>query len=121
MVRQVGSGTRIVGLLRFPGDDAALDVNIPGARSGTIDAMCRAHDLVVLPTLAVAILPAPVLAGRDAMPIGETLGAAIEERQTVKKMAHCLSSFIRRVAGLRVATNGYVRCRAAGRRDACRR
>src|SRR5664280_2017065 len=99
VIRQVGPRARIVGLLRFPGDDAAFDVNLPGTRSGAIHAMGRTHDLVVLPTLAVAVLPAPVFVGGDAMPIGECFAGAIKERQAVEKMAHRLSSFIRPVAG----------------------
>ena len=31
VVRQIGPGARVVGLLRFPGDDAALDVDLPRA------------------------------------------------------------------------------------------
>ncbi len=109
VVRQIGPRARIVGLLRLPGDDAALDVNLPGARSGAIHAMGRAHDLVVLPALAIAVLPAPVLVGGDAVAVGETDGAAIEERQAVEKVAHGLTSFIRPVA---VAAGGSERPRS---------
>ncbi len=72
VVGQLGPRARIVGLLRLPGDDAALDVDFPRARAGAIGAVGRAHDLVVLPALAVAVLPAPVLVGGDAVAVGET-------------------------------------------------
>ena len=73
VVRQIGPRARIIGLLRLPGDDAALDVDLPGTGSGAIHAMGRAHDLVVLPALAIAVLPAAVLVGGDAVPVGETV------------------------------------------------
>ena len=89
VVRQVRPGARIVGLLRFPGDDPALDVDLPGARTGAIDPMGRAHDFVVLPALAVASLPVAVLAGGDAVAIGKFTDVFCrEEVQSVQQVAH---------------------------------
>ena len=51
VVRQVGTRARIVGLLRLPGDDAALDVDLPRARAGAVHPMRGADDFVVLPAL----------------------------------------------------------------------
>ena len=81
VVRQLGPRARIVGLLRLPGDDAALDVDLPRARAGAVRAMGRAHDLVVLPALAIAVLPAPVLVGGDAVTVGE-----LARRSRLKKV-----------------------------------
>ena len=71
VVRQVGPRARVVGLLGLPGDDAALDVDFPRARAGAVGAVGRAHDLVVLPALAIAVLPAAVFGGGDAVAVGE--------------------------------------------------
>src|SRR5699024_7440775 len=43
----------VVGLLRFPGDHAVLDVDLPGARAGAVHAVGGADHLVVAPALAV--------------------------------------------------------------------
>ena len=101
VVRQVGAGARVIGLLGFPGDDAALDVDFPRARTGAVRAVGRAHDLVVLPALAIAVLPAPVLAGDDAVAVGEVVDDAVEEGETIEKMAHGAHS-----AGVAAGANG---------------
>ena len=88
VVGQVGPRARIVGLLGLPGDDAALDVDLPGAGAGAVGAVRRAHDLVVLPALAIAVLPAAVLRCGDAVAVGEGLRDLVEEGQAVEKMAH---------------------------------
>ena len=44
---------RVVGLLRLPGDDAVLDVDLPRARAGAVHAVGGAHDLVVGPAVPV--------------------------------------------------------------------
>ena len=53
----VGPVGRVVGLLRLPGDDPVLDVDLPRAGAGAVDAVRRADDLVVLPAVAVERLP----------------------------------------------------------------
>ncbi len=88
VVRQFRPGARIVGLLGLPGDDAALDVDLPRARAGAVGAMCGAHDLVVLPALPIAVLPAAVLVGDDAVAVGEFAGDPIEESEAIEEMAH---------------------------------
>src|SRR5690606_37136974 len=64
VVGQVVAGARVVGLLGFPGDQAVLHVNLPGARPGAVHPVGGAHDLVVLPARAVDVLP---VAGFDAV------------------------------------------------------
>src|SRR5699024_7125375 len=49
----VGADGGVVGLLRFPGDHAVLDVDLPGARAGAVHAVGGADHLVVAPALAV--------------------------------------------------------------------
>src|SRR5207344_2465104 len=71
VIGHVPARARVVGLLRFPGDDAALDVDLPRARAGAVDAVRGAHDLVVRPAVAVGIFPGPVFAGDDAVAVGE--------------------------------------------------
>ena len=56
----VGAVGRVVGLLGLPGDDPVLDVDLPRARAGAVDAVRRAHDLVVLPAPPVGGLPRAV-------------------------------------------------------------
>src|SRR3546814_1831922 len=42
MVRHVRPGARIIGLLRFPGDQTVLHIDLPAARSGAVGAVRRA-------------------------------------------------------------------------------
>ena len=49
----VRPGARVVGLLGLPGDDPVLDVDLPRARPGAVDAVRGAHHLVVAPPLPV--------------------------------------------------------------------
>ncbi len=88
MIGQFRPRARIVGLLRLPGDDAALDVDLPRARAGAVGAVGRAHDLVVLPALAVAVLPAAIFPRGNPVPVRELFGDAVEELQTIEKVAH---------------------------------
>jgi hypothetical protein len=53
VLRLVRPGRRIVGLLRLPGDDAVLDVHLPGARPGAVHPVRGSHDLVVGPAITV--------------------------------------------------------------------
>ena len=88
VIRHVPARTRIVGLLGFPGDDAALDVDLPRARAGAVDAVGRAHHLVVRPAIAVGILPSAVLAGGNPVTVGEFLLRVPEIIQSIEEMAH---------------------------------
>src|SRR3546814_2960012 len=69
VVGHVRPGPRIVGLLRFPGDQPVLDVDLPTARSSAVGAVRRADTLIVLPALPSAVLTAPVLVLHDAVPV----------------------------------------------------
>src|SRR5690606_31234410 len=60
VIGQVGPGARVVGLLGFPGDQAVLNIDLPRARTGAVDAVRRAHDLVVLPAAAIGVFPGAV-------------------------------------------------------------
>ncbi len=73
VVGHVPAGARVVGLLGFPGDDAALDVDLPRAGAGAVHAVGGTHDLVVRPAVAVGVLPGPVFTGGDAMVTREGL------------------------------------------------
>ena len=64
-LHHVPAGAWVIGLLGFPGDDAALDVNLPRAGARAVHAVGGAHDLVVRPAVAVGVLPAAVFAGGD--------------------------------------------------------
>src|SRR5262245_5921506 len=91
MIGKIWSRARVVGLLRLPGDDPALDINLPGAGAGAVGAVRRAYDLVVLPTLAITVLPAAILVRGDAVAVGKLTINALEEAEAVKKMAHVRS------------------------------
>ncbi len=49
----VRPGGRVVGVLRFPGDDAVLDVHVPAAGPGAVHPVRGGHHLVVAPSVAV--------------------------------------------------------------------
>src|SRR6185312_15912159 len=63
-------------------------VDLPAAGPGAVDPVRRAHDLVVLPALAVAFLPFPVLAAHLAVPVGEGLARPREIAEPVQKVPH---------------------------------
>src|SRR3546814_4231487 len=89
----VGPCVRIIGLLGFPGDDPALDVDLPAARSGAVHPVGAAHNFVVLPALPIAVLPVAVLVGGDAVSAGKGLLGLAEEGQAVEKLAHAAAPF----------------------------
>ena len=90
VVRHLGPGARIVGLLGLPGHQPVLDVDLPAARAGAVGAVGRAHDLVVLPALPVAVLPGAALVGDDAVSAREPFLVLFEEHQAVDELAHDL-------------------------------
>ena len=53
VLRRVRPDRRVVGLLRLPGDDPVLDVDLPRARAGAVHPVRGAHDLVVAPPVPV--------------------------------------------------------------------
>ncbi len=90
VVRQVGAGARIVGLLRFPGNQPVLDVDLPATGTGTVNAVCGAHHFVVLPALAIAVLPVTVGVHHLAVIVGEGIAFKFEITEPVEKFAHCV-------------------------------
>ena len=111
MVRQAGPRARVVGLLRLPGHDPALDVDLPGARPGAVRPVGGTHDLVVRPAGSVRVLPRAAFRGDVTMAVGEGARVLLEVGQAVEEMAHRLS--------LRLSwwfSTGRARC--AGRRAA---
>ena len=88
VVGQIGAGARVVGLLGFPGDDAALDVDLPRAGARAVHAVGGAHDLVVRPAVAVGVFPGAVFTRGDAVIAREALFGSREMAQTVEKVAH---------------------------------
>src|SRR5690606_17040906 len=52
----VGADGGVVGLLRLPGDDAVLDVHLPGAEAGAVHTVGGAHHLVVGPPVPVELV-----------------------------------------------------------------
>jgi hypothetical protein len=88
VVGHVPARARVVGLLRLPGDDAALDVDLPAAAAGAVHAVGAAHDLVMRPAVAVGIFPGAVFAGGQAMVAGEGLLGLREVGEAVQKVAH---------------------------------
>ena len=59
----------IVGLLCLPGDDAVADVDLPGARPDAVDAVGRAHDLVMAPAIAVEDVTRPAALQKGSAPV----------------------------------------------------
>ena len=62
---------RVVGLLGLPGDDPVLDVDLPRAGPGAVDAVGGAHHLVVAPAVPVeGVRAAAALLGQGAQVVG---------------------------------------------------
>ncbi len=92
VVGHVPACARVVGLLRLPGDDAALDVDLPAAAAGAVHAVRAAHDLVVRPAVAVGVLPGAVFTGGHAVVAGEAFLGQAEVGEAVEEVAHCVLS-----------------------------
>ncbi|MCY1417721.1 hypothetical protein D9M71_332620 [compost metagenome] len=88
VVGQVGAGTRIVGLLGFPGDQAVLHVDLPRAGTCAVHPVGGPHDLVVLPTLAISAFPGAALVRDLTMAVGEFALLLLEELQAVEQVTH---------------------------------
>ncbi len=71
MVGQVRARARVVGLLGFPGDQPALHVDLPAARTGAVDPVSGARNLVVLPAGPVGVLPGTVFLNHGTMAFGD--------------------------------------------------
>ena len=61
----VAANRRVVERLHFPGDDAVLDVDVPAARAGAVDAVRAAHRLVVGPAAPVVVFPQPLFGSKQ--------------------------------------------------------
>ncbi len=83
MVWQIRTGTRIVGLLGFPGDQAVFDIDFPTTRAGTVYTVRGTYHLIVLPALPVALLPGPVLIGGHPVAIGKGGFAGFKKPQFI--------------------------------------
>ena len=113
VVRQVGTRAGIVGLLGLPRDDPALDVDLPRAGAGAVHAVRGAHDFVVLPALAVAVLPLARLVGDDAVAVREGADLFAEEGQPIEEMTHSWGSREDGLRGERQPRGAAVLSRAA--------
>src|SRR6056297_989649 len=91
MIGQIRTGTGVIGLLGFPGNQAVLDVNFPATGAGAVYAVGGTHDLVVLPALAVAVFPLATDFVGFAMAVGERLALLPEVTQFIDQMTHGLS------------------------------
>src|SRR5690606_13154688 len=89
VVGQVVAGARVVGLLGFPGDQAVLHVDPPAAGAGAVHPVSGTHDLVVLPAVAIDVLPVTGFLAGLAVSVGELALLALEEAHLVQKMTHC--------------------------------
>ena len=88
VVGKIGAGAGVVGLLGFPGDDTALDVNLPRARTRAVHAVGAAHDLVVRPAVAVGVFPGAVFTVGLAVALRKGLARLRKVRKTIEEMAH---------------------------------
>ncbi len=88
VVGHVPAGARVVGLLGFPCDDAALDVDLPRAGARAVHAVGGAHGLVVRPAVAVGVFPGAVFTVDLAVAAGERFARLAEVREAVEKVAH---------------------------------
>ncbi|MNV39156.1 hypothetical protein D3C71_1307260 [compost metagenome] len=100
VVGEVGPGAGVVGLLGFPGHDAALDVDLPRTGARAVHAVGAAHDLVVRPAVAVGVFPGAVFTVGFAMALGKGLAGLREVRKAIEEMAHRRAPFLISVLGL---------------------
>ena len=71
--RPVRAHRGIVGLLGLPGDDPVLDVDLPGAGTGAVDAVSGADHLVVAPPVAVERVGLAAAPTRNRAQVGREL------------------------------------------------
>ncbi len=83
MVGQLGPGSGIIGLLGFPGHQTVFDIDFPATRTSAIHPVRGADNLVMLPSLPVAVLPGPALVGQYAVSAGKGFCGFFEEHQAV--------------------------------------
>ena len=91
MIGQISTGARIIGLLGFPGHQAALDVDFPATGTGAVHPMGRAHDLVMRPAPTIGALPVAWFTGGYPVSIGKAFRLFPGEiGQVVKKVTHSM-------------------------------
>ena len=88
VIRQIGPGARVIGLLGFPGHQAVFNVDLPTARTRAIHAMREPHDFVVLPARPVTVLSTAIFIGHHAVITGESVYFFLEKQQAIEEMAH---------------------------------
>ncbi len=70
----------------FPGHQTVFDVDFPAAGAGAVYPVGRADDFVMLPTLAISILPVTVGIEKLAMPIGKGFTLLFEVAKPVQNL-----------------------------------
>ncbi len=75
----------------FPGDQTVFDVDFPAAGAGAVYPVGRADDFVMLPTLAISILPVTVGIEKLAMPIGKGFTLLFEVAKPVRNYSSVFS------------------------------
>ena len=75
------------GLLDFPGHQTIFNVDFPAAGAGAVYPVGRADDFVMLPTLAISILPVTVGIEKLAMPIGRLRHGLLSLKTPIKRKA----------------------------------
>ncbi|CCJ84870.1 hypothetical protein BN133_1247 [Cronobacter dublinensis 582] len=88
VVRHIGAGARVVGLLGFPGDETVFHVNLPAAGTGAVNAVGGADNFVMLPALTVTLFPVPVRFQQLSMPIGKGFAFLFEIAEPVQEFTH---------------------------------
>jgi hypothetical protein len=91
MVRQVGTGAGVVGLLGFPGNETIFDINLPAAGAGTVNPVGRSHNFIELPALAVTVFPVSVGGIHLPVPVGETVAFLFEIAKAIQQFTHDVS------------------------------
>ena len=86
VIGHLGARLGVVDRLRLPGDQAVLDVDVPGAGPGAVDAMGRADDLVMRPAAPVRLLPVAVL-GDELAPVLLRDRPAAQEAMSLQQRA----------------------------------
>jgi len=88
VIRHIGTSAGIISLLGLKGNNTALDINLPTARTGTVHPVGGTDNLVIIPPLAIAIFPGAVFLGNDTMTSRKSVHVLLEKKQPVKKMTH---------------------------------
>jgi hypothetical protein len=88
MVWHIRAGTRVVGLLRFPGHQAAFNIDFPATGARAVYTVSGTNHFIVLPPLAITFFPITIGIEQLAMSIGKSFALLFEVTKPVKKFAH---------------------------------